>query len=82
MSTDEHREDQNGHHEYSPFEDPFTNATSEHQESEHLAALFRDRARSRPGLKHHDFDDAFMEATRKDDAPLWQVPVRVSFMIT
>ena len=62
---------------------PTADAIAEHQDSEHLAALFYHKSRN--SLRHHDhqtdieklFGGIAVMAIDVDDTPLWQVLVKV-----
>ena len=78
----------------SPF-NPTADAIAEHQESEDLATVFRLRHKRRIASSQYQgddrgdvakFEDIFgnlsLIAIKGDDAPLWQVPVKVSLYDT
>lgn len=70
--------------------DLIADAAEDRRASEKLATLFRQRSRiSTATPDHHPHSDAFSElfgnasliAIKADDAPLWQVPVKVCLYV-
>ena len=72
------------------LENKAADAMLEHQESENLAALYRERVRQQSAPQLLESDHGFVERSQElfgampslaiqvDDAPLWRVPVKVS----
>jgi len=74
------------------LKNPIAHAMSEHQQSEALAARYRHMGRLPPAAQTRDedtiterlretFGDSLAVTFMVDDSPLWQVPVKVSYMI-
>ena len=75
------------------LKNPIAHAVSEHEQSEALAARYRHKERLPPATQTPRDEETITERLREifgdslavtmtvDDSPLWQVPVKVSYMI-